>query len=84
MEKWARGLSKTVALIIGVLGVLVLIAFYFAASNFLSGFLGIILVCALLGGGIGFTFPLLYKGITGYTPQEKKELSQTTNQNLKK
>ena len=30
----------------------------------------------LLGGAVGFSYPLIYKGITGYTPLEKRELFQ--------
>ena len=79
MEKWVRGLSKTTALIIGIAGVVGVIAIYIAASSLLNGFIGIILACALLGGGIGFSFLMLYKGITGYTPQERKEMNQKTD-----
>ncbi len=67
-----RGLSKTTALII-VIGVIGVIVIYAAASSLLNGFISIILACALVGGGVGFSFLMLYKGITGYTPQERKE-----------
>lgn len=76
MEKWVRGLSKTNALIIGIAGIVGIIAIYAAASNFLNGFISLILACALLGGGVGFSVLMLFKGITGYTPQERKELNQ--------
>ena len=76
MEKWVRGLSKTTALIIGIAGVVAVIAIYIAASSLLHGFIELILACALLGGGIGFSFLMLFKGVTGYTPQERKEMNQ--------
>ncbi len=76
MEKWVRGLSKTTALIMGIAGVVAVIVFYFAASNLLHGFIELILACALLGGIVGFSILMLFKGITGYTPQQRKEMKQ--------
>lgn len=81
MEKWVRGLSKTTALILGILGLVAVIAFYVFFSGFFSGLISLIVLGAVLGGGIGFSFPLIYKGIVGQTPQEKKELRQK-NENL--
>ncbi len=79
MEKWVRGLSKTTALIIGIAGVVGIIVIYIAASSFLNGFISLILACALLGGGVGFSFLMLFKGITGHTTQERKEINQKTD-----
>ena len=76
MEKWVRGLSKPTALIIGILGIVAVIALYFVFDGLSGGLLEIMLFCAVLGGGIGFSFPLIYKGITGQTPLEKKESQQ--------
>jgi hypothetical protein len=41
-----------------------------------SGILPLIVLGAIMGGGVGFSLPLLVKGFTGFTPQEKKELAQ--------
>jgi len=76
MEKWVRGLSKTTALIIGILGIVAVIGLYFVFDALSGGFIQIVIFCAILGGGIGFSFPLIYKGITGQTPQERKESQQ--------
>jgi len=65
MEKWMRGLSKSTALLIGALG-LVLIVFSFL---FLDGILG----GAILGVSVAITVMMFFKGITGMTPQERKE-----------
>lgn len=73
MERWARGLSKTNALIFGAVG---LIVTFFVAGLFYSsagGILGMMLLCGFIGAGIGFSLPLLFKAITGQTPQERKE-----------
>ncbi len=76
MEKWVRVLSKTTALIFGILGLVAVIGLYFLFDGLSGGFISIIIFCAILGGGIGFSFPLIYKVITGQTPQERKELQQ--------
>ena len=76
MEKWVRGLSKTTALIFGILGIFAVIALYFLFDGLSGGFIEVIIFCAILGGGIGFSFPLIYKGITGQTPLERKESQQ--------
>jgi len=76
MEKWVRSLSKMTALILGILGIVVVIGLYIFFGGLSGGFVSIVILCAVLGGGIGFSFPLIYKGITGQTPQERKELQQ--------
>lgn len=76
MEKWARSLSKTNALIFGLIGLIAAVALAVIANNFVGGVIGIVVLGAFLGGGIGFSLPLIYKGLTGLTPQEKKELAQ--------
>ncbi|MDQ3064574.1 MAG: hypothetical protein M3R14_17180 [Acidobacteriota bacterium] len=76
MEKWVRGLSKTTALILGILGIVAVIALYIFFGGFSGGIVSMIILGAVLGGGIGFSFPLIYKGITGQTPQERKEFQQ--------
>ena len=73
MEKWLRSLSKTTALILGIVVAGAIVAFYVVLGSSFNGFLSIIVLCALLGGGIGFCVPLLFKGVTGQTPQERKE-----------
>lgn len=78
MEKWARSLSKPIALIIGIIGLLITAMICIVAYNMISGIIGMIVVGGLLGGGIGFSATLLIKGITGYTPQEKKEMQEKT------
>lgn len=84
MEKWARSLSKTNALIYGVIGFLVSLAIVFVLYNLVGGLIGGILLGAVLGGGVGFSLPLIYKGLTGFTPKEKKELGQNSQSNLPK
>ncbi|MGI8670190.1 MAG: hypothetical protein ACR2J3_10160 [Aridibacter sp.] len=77
-----RNPSKTTALIIGVVGMIAVIAiFIFTWNSNLGGigFLPIIILCGLLGGGVGFSLPLIIKGITGKTPLERKELQQKNN-----
>ena len=76
MEKWVRGLSKTTALILGILGIVAVIALYIFFGGFSGGIVSMIILGAVLGGSIGFSFPLIYKGITGQTPQERKEFQQ--------
>ena len=76
MEKWIRGLSKMTALIFGILGIVAVIALYFLFDSLSGGLIEMIIFGAILGGGIGFSFPLIYKGVTGQTPQERKELQQ--------
>ena len=76
MQKWVRGLSKTTALILGILGIVAVIALYIFFGGFSGGIVSMIILGAILGGGIGFSFPLIYKGITGQTPQERKEFQQ--------
>lgn len=73
MEKWVRGLSKTTALIIGIVSLAAVLVFGIILNNILSGLIPLLILCAVVGGGIGFAFPLVYKGITGQTPLEKKE-----------
>lgn len=73
MEKWARNLSKSTALIIGIVSLIVVGVIVLVIYQNVSGFLPIIILGALMGGGIGFAFPLIIKGITGQTPLEKKE-----------
>lgn len=65
MEKWARSLSKPMALLFGFLGIGVGIL----AFLFLGGIIG----GAIAGGAIGFSAVFFMKGITGMTPQERKE-----------
>lgn len=65
-----RSLSKSNALLFGVLG-LVLVVFSFL---FLGGILG----GAIMGASIGFSAIMLFKGITGMTPQERKEAKQNS------
>jgi hypothetical protein len=74
MEKWARSLSKATALIIGSISLLAIVVIVLAIYNSISGLIPIIILCTLIGAGVGFSVPLIYKGITGYTPQERKEL----------
>ena len=76
MQKWVRGLSKTTTLILGILGIVAVIALYIFFGGFSGGIVSMIILGAVLGGGIGFSFPLIYKGITGQTPQERKEFQQ--------
>jgi len=76
MEKWVRGLSKATAMILGILSLVVVIGLYVFFSEFFSGYVLLIVLYAVLGGGIGFSFLLIYKGITGQTPQERKEIQQ--------
>lgn len=71
-----RGLSKSTALILGIVTAAVLLVFGVVFNNMVSGFIPIVILCAVLGGGIGFAFPLIFKGITGKTPQERKEFQQ--------
>jgi predicted RND superfamily exporter protein len=79
MEKWIRGLSKTTALILGSVTALIIVVAYWMFGGFVGGLIPMIIMCTVLGGGVGFSAILLYKGITGYTPQEKKELQQNLN-----
>ncbi len=65
MEKWVRSLSKQTALIYGIAGVIVAILSF----NVIGGLVGGLLI----GGLLGFSVLMLYKGITGMTPQENKE-----------
>ncbi len=76
MEKWVRSLSKTTALIFGIIGIFVVIGFYIFFGGFSGGSVSLIILGAVLGGGVGFSLPLIYKGITGQTPQERKEFRQ--------
>ncbi len=76
MEKWVRSLSKITALIFGILGLVAVIGLYFLFNSISGGLIEMIIFGAVLGGGIGFSFPLIYKGVTGQTPQERKELQQ--------
>ncbi len=76
MEKWVRGLSKTTALILGILGIVAVIGLYVFFGGFSGGIVSLIILGAVLGGGVGFSLPLIYKGITGQTPQERKEFQQ--------
>lgn len=73
MEKWARSLSKSTALILGIVSSAATLILAVIIYSSVDGLIPIILCCALLGGGIGFAVPLLMKGITGQTPQERKE-----------
>lgn len=65
-----RSLSKSNALLFGVLG-LVLVVFSFL---YLGGILG----GAIMGASIGFSAIMFFKGITGMTPQERKEAKQNS------
>jgi hypothetical protein len=76
MEKWLRSLSKTTALILGSVAAVIIVAAYWTFGDFVGGLIPMIIMCTVLGGGVGLSAILLYKGITGYTPQEKKELQQ--------
>lgn len=71
-----RGLSKSTAMIIGVLTSAGLVIFGVIFSSLFGGLIPIIILCGVLGGGIGFALPLIFKGITGKTPQERKELQR--------
>ncbi len=73
MENWARSLSKTNALIFGAIGLLITIFIAGFLYNSASGILGMMLFGGLMGAGIGFSLPLLFKGITGQTPKERKD-----------
>jgi len=63
-------------LIFGILGIVAVIGFYVFFSGFFNGIIPLIIFGAILGGVVGFSFPLIYKGITGQTPQERKEIGQ--------
>jgi len=78
MEKWVRSLSKTTALLIGVVSLAILLTVFIYFTNNMSGFglIPIAIFCGILGGGVGFTFIFFFKGITGQTPQERKESQQ--------
>jgi len=76
MEKWVRSLPKTTALVIGIVSLFAVAALGVFVNENVGGFIALIVLCGVLGGGIGFSFLMLYKGITGKTPQENKE-SQT-------
>lgn len=76
MEKWVRGLSKTTALIIGIFSVAILVGFYILFGGFFNGLIPMIVLGAIIGGGIGFSFLFLFKAVTGQTPQERKESRQ--------
>ena len=76
MEKWIRSLSKTTALILGILSLVAVIGIYILFGGFSASLLTLIVLGGVLGGGVGFSLPLIYKGITGQTPQERKELRQ--------
>lgn len=76
MEKWVRSLSKTTALIIGIGALAIIVGFYIFFGGFFNGLIPMILLGAIIGGGIGFSFTFLFKGITGETPQQKKERQQ--------
>lgn len=56
-----------------VLGLIICSIFYL---NLTGGLIYVLIWGGLLGGTVGFSYPLIYKGITGYTPLEKRELSQ--------
>ena len=76
MEKWMRGLSKTTALIIGFGSLFALAIFSVIFLSSFSGLIPLIIFGGILGGGVGFSLPMIMKGITGQTPQEKKEARQ--------
>ena len=77
MEQWVRNLSKKNALTIGsgslLIGMIIWGVIYIGLEGSL---LSTIIVSALLGGIVGFSHGLIYKGVTGFTPQERRELSE--------
>ena len=73
MEKWARNLSKSTALTFGIVSLVTILGLTLFVYNTVTGLIPLILFCAFLGGGIGFAALMLSKGITGLTPQERKE-----------
>lgn len=76
MEKWMRGLSDTTALIMGLAAAAAALVFVVIFSLTFSGVIPMIILGGVVGGSIGFALPLLVKGFTGKTPQERKELQQ--------
>ena len=76
MENWARSLSQKAALTIGNFTLLIgIVCCSVLHINMSGGMIFTIILGALLGATVGFSYSLIYKGITGYTPQEKRELS---------
>ncbi|CAN5593954.1 hypothetical protein BH18ACI1_BH18ACI1_00170 [soil metagenome] len=78
MEKLIRSLSESTALLLGVIILVALLLFAILFSNtfisdYFGGFIPIIILTAVLVGSIGFAVPLIFKGIIGKTPQEKRE-----------
>jgi hypothetical protein len=76
MEKWVRGLSQTTALILGIVSSIVVLAAAIFVYSTVSGLIPLILMGGILGGGVGFALPLVFKGITGRTPQERNEANK--------
>ena len=77
MEKWVRGLSRKEASAIG--GLIFLIGSIITGIlyvNLSGGILQTIIWGAALGLTAGLAYPLIYKGKSGYTPMEKRELAR--------
>lgn len=76
MEKWTRQLSRTMALILGLLAVIGVYLIYHYAFGQATGYLYLIVWCALMGALVGFAAVMLSKALTGMTPQERGEMKK--------
>lgn len=82
MEKWARSLSKQIALLLGIAAIIIAFVIYKYMGDQFGGLIPMLLLCAFMGACIGFATVMLFKRYYRYdTPGKSAGKKRIINNN---